>query len=579
MIIISQRRRRSPASGKNAVVTAKWRWWFCGGHSSSLAAAASVLLVTVICAVLTTVEAHRNSRNSNNNNNQLAPFRRFSVPPSSSAATAAAASASASGFVALCRHDTGRDRRRRHHCRRRRHHHHHCYYPRIHYLPFNKGGIGARTSSSAINNNHNNNAIDDDDNSEDATVSATPIIPSEPLLLPSSLAAEPPPATSSYQGRSTSPLDGTTAEFHEGSEDRRRQLHAAMAAIGLDVDELLQLTATTTTPSSSGDDDSSTSASTTTTTSSSSSSSPSLLLFQGCTAAARAYASFVIPKSEGALAMTRQPGRAAYTANHVSFLLREHRSHTTEWLRNHDKSIQEAEDLWRKKEKRQQQLSSSSTAAVATNSAAAAATTTTTTTTSKTDDDDSLPVQLRHPVTLILDNVRSAHNVGNILRAAEAARVKRVVLAGSMTPAPPHNKAVLKTALGAASYVPYRTSPSALQAIRDLKDESGPSLKVYGVETTSRSVPLWETAFFSGSHVQDTQQQEQQQQEEVAFVFGNELVGVDIDVLEECNGGLVAVPTHGIKNSLNVATCASIVTWEALRQWENLKKNARGYDK
>ena len=41
-------------------------------------------------------------------------------------------------------------------------------------------------------------------------------------------------------------------------------------------------------------------------------------------------------------------------------------------------------------------------------------------------------------------------------------------------------------------------------------------------------------------------------------------------------GGLVAVPTHGIKNSLNVATCASIVTWEALRQWENLKKNARG---
>ena len=55
---------------------------------------------------------------------------------------------------------------------------------------------------------------------------------------------------------------------------------------------------------------------------------------------------------------------------------------------------------------------------------------------------------------------------------------------------------------------------------------------------------------------------------QVAVVFGNELVGVGINVLEECDGGIIALSTHGIKNSLNIATCASVVTWEALRQLE-----------
>lgn len=57
--------------------------------------------------------------------------------------------------------------------------------------------------------------------------------------------------------------------------------------------------------------------------------------------------------------------------------------------------------------------------------------------------------------------------------------------------------------------------------------------------------------------------------DKVALIFGNELVGVDIPVLEECDE-LVSVPTHGIKNSLNVANCASIIVWEVLRQWDSL---------
>ena len=212
--------------------------------------------------------------------------------------------------------------------------------------------------------------------------------------------------------------------------------------------------------------------------------------------------------------MANQPQRATVVANSIAFLMREHRSHQQEWLRNHDRSLQEAEEI----------LGDAKT---------------------------------RNPITILLDDVRSAHNVGNILRAAEAAKCQEVLLCGSMTPSPPHPK-VLKTALGAAEYVPYQAVGSTLDAVRALKREN---VKVVGVETTSKSTALWKASFFDSS----------QPNPKVAFVFGNELVGVDTTVLEECDE-LVAVPTHGVKNSLNVATCASVVVWEALRQWDLIQE-------
>ena len=283
-----------------------------------------------------------------------------------------------------------------------------------------------------------------------------------------------------YQSRSTNDPDLST-NFHHGSEHRKSRLHEALRVIGVDPEELIHRSE-----------------------------------FSG-SAALRTYNSFIIPKSEGALVMSEQPQRAAVVANSISFLLREHLSHQEEWLRNHDRSLEEAETLLNGP---------------------------------------------RNPITLVLDDVRSAHNVGNILRFAEAARCEKVILCGSMTPAPPNPK-VLKTALGAAEYVPYEAIGSTLQAVRQLKDAS---VRVYAVETTSRSIPLWKMPFFEASTKNDGTTLPQQ----VAFVFGNELVGVAVQVLEECDG-IVSVPTHGVKNSLNVATCASVVTWEALRQWEMIQ--------
>ena len=111
-------------------------------------------------------------------------------------------------------------------------------------------------------------------------------------------------------------------------------------------------------------------------------------------------------------------------------------------------------------------------------------------------------------------------------------------------------------------------APSTLKAIQELKLQK---VKVIGVETTSRSIPLWKCSFFDSlSEKGDgneavTYGDGKDIIQQVAFVFGNEMIGVDTQCLDECDE-LIILPTHGVKNSLNVATCASVVIWEALRQ-------------
>ncbi len=218
-------------------------------------------------------------------------------------------------------------------------------------------------------------------------------------------------------------------------------------------------------------------------------------------AALRTYSSFILPKSKGALAVAESPTRALVVANNVYFLLQEQEAHEAEWLRNHD-------DVSRNDEAHQQP---------------------------------------REPLYIVLDNVRSAANVGNILRTCEAAHIMQVCLCGSMTPSPPHNRQLLKTAMGAAEYVPFSTYSSTLACIQELKQKG---VTVVGVETTSNSTYLYHTNM----------------PQPCAVVFGNELVGIHPQVMKQCDG-LVCIPTRGVKNSLNVASCASIVMYEVLRQW------------
>ena len=155
----------------------------------------------------------------------------------------------------------------------------------------------------------------------------------------------------------------------------------------------------------------------------------------------------------------------------------------------------------------------------------------------------------RHNVTVVLDNLRSAENVGSIFRTADAARVARIVTCG-FTTTPPDRK-LEKTALGAISSVPCEHFDATLAAVRDLRARG---LYVVALETTEDAVPLG-VAPQLGDEARG-----------VALVLGNEVTGVDKAVMEACDA-VLEIPVFGVKNSLNVACCASIVLYEVLRRW------------
>lgn len=149
------------------------------------------------------------------------------------------------------------------------------------------------------------------------------------------------------------------------------------------------------------------------------------------------------------------------------------------------------------------------------------------------------------PLFVVLDNLRSAYNVGSIFRTAEAARATRLDLCG-ITPYPPNEK-LDRTALGAAHRVPWEHHIDTCAAVRALQAAGVP---VWAVELTHDAVSCFGTRFPSP----------------VALVFGHETAGIDPAVLALADR-VVMIPMLGRKHSLNVATSFGIVTFEALRQW------------
>jgi tRNA G18 (ribose-2'-O)-methylase SpoU len=115
----------------------------------------------------------------------------------------------------------------------------------------------------------------------------------------------------------------------------------------------------------------------------------------------------------------------------------------------------------------------------------------------------------------VLDNVRSAYNVGSILRTAETAGLSEVICCG-YTPTPPHDK-LAKTAFGAAEAVPTRHFSSTLAAVQALKEVG---YTVYAMETTSKSANYVKVSFPL----------------KTALVLGNEVTGVDTQVMDACDG-------------------------------------------
>lgn len=149
------------------------------------------------------------------------------------------------------------------------------------------------------------------------------------------------------------------------------------------------------------------------------------------------------------------------------------------------------------------------------------------------------------PVRLILDDIRSRHNVGAIFRTADAFGVEGVLLCG-FTPCPPHRE-IEKTALGATASVAWAHRNSALEAVEEMRRAG---YRIWCVEQTAMAVPLdtWDPGPFP-----------------TALVLGNELDGVSEEVVAACDGAIV-IPQQGIKHSLNVAVCAGVVVYQAVRR-------------
>jgi 23S rRNA (guanosine2251-2'-O)-methyltransferase len=147
----------------------------------------------------------------------------------------------------------------------------------------------------------------------------------------------------------------------------------------------------------------------------------------------------------------------------------------------------------------------------------------------------------KNPFMVVLDNIRSMHNVGSVFRTADAFLAEGVCLCG-YTPQPPHRD-IHKTALGATETVDWIYFPSTLEAVKALKERG---YKVFAVEQAEGSISLEK---FSLPGVG------------IAVVFGNEVGGVDAEVIALCDG-CIEIPQFGTKHSLNISVAAGIVLWK-----------------
>lgn len=159
----------------------------------------------------------------------------------------------------------------------------------------------------------------------------------------------------------------------------------------------------------------------------------------------------------------------------------------------------------------------------------------------------------RHPISLMLYNIRSLYNVGSLFRTADSALAQELILCG-YTPHPPR-KEIEKTALGAVDSVPWYYEQNALSAVRELKEKK---VCIFALELADncRSYDSLTADDFP-----------------CCLILGNEITGVDNEILAECDGSLI-IPMYGVKHSLNVSVAGGIAIYEAVRIWRNLQKDS-----
>ncbi len=149
----------------------------------------------------------------------------------------------------------------------------------------------------------------------------------------------------------------------------------------------------------------------------------------------------------------------------------------------------------------------------------------------------------KFPVIVVLENIRSAYNVGSVFRTADAFLIEAIYIIG-YSAKPPH-KEIRKTALGAEDSVSWKYFKTMAEAIEDLRKEN---YKLYVVEQVKDSTSLEKFSI-------DTK---------LAIIFGNEVTGVEQSTIHLCDG-CIEIPQLGMKHSLNIATAAGVVLWELVR--------------
>ena len=152
------------------------------------------------------------------------------------------------------------------------------------------------------------------------------------------------------------------------------------------------------------------------------------------------------------------------------------------------------------------------------------------------------------PIVVVLDNIRSLHNIGSVFRTADAFAIDKIVLCG-ITAQPPHRE-IQKTALGATESVTWEYAESCIVAIEQLRKSN---YRICGVEQVTGSIML------------DKFQLETSPME-IALVFGNEVKGVAQEVLDVCDD-FIEIPQNGTKHSLNVSVSVGVVLWEIVKKF------------
>ncbi|WP_027418996.1 RNA methyltransferase [Crocinitomix catalasitica] len=146
------------------------------------------------------------------------------------------------------------------------------------------------------------------------------------------------------------------------------------------------------------------------------------------------------------------------------------------------------------------------------------------------------------PIIIVLDNIRSLNNIGSVFRTGDAFRIEKIYLCG-ITAQPPHRD-IQKTALGATDSVTWEYDEDTVDLVLRLKEDG---VLTYAVEQTENSIFLDDFKPVPNR--------------KIAVVMGNEVEGVQQDVILACDG-VIEIPQIGTKHSLNISVCTGVIVWD-----------------